>query len=583
MHQTVATLAILGLFVLAPGYLDCASTGNISPSNPVFQDAACPENAKLPKDHPEDFPENPDLCVEVVMPNSEKDMLVLAQVPGTSIYEGYLRNEVDVPVVLIDVPSTNKRVINFNTDKIPSCSSFDVNLSTGNVKCLVASFNDQNTTDSGLIRTIEERISSGEIIPLGSSYPNGINVRVLFIFDDNFKNAFDGEDGKSANEHMEEVISIVKNAFKDPTLKREIGTVVNIIGTKVVKPISSRDRLNSQYFDEDRDDEKHDLVAYITHPGASGYAYLATLCDSRDDALKFSSNKAYGSRQCNYYDPPETIDCTPTNRVVLTAELVAHEIGHNLGMDHDFIQEIYDDERRFEYREYKNEDCRGLMDYIDDGVGWSKCSMMDFSNYIVQYPRCMKENSPINPGPEITTPESGSCTDGQWKCENGQCIRESWLNDNECDCEDGSDEREGVCNPGPEITTPESGLCMNGEWKCENGQCIPESWLNDNECDCDDGSDEREGVCNSDQCQNGEWKCNSGECILESWKCDGYRDCSDDSDEEEGCSDSSLCSDNEWRCDNGECIRAMWYDDNECDCKDGSDEPKMQCDVQTKA
>ena len=63
------------------------------------------------------------------------------------------------------------------------------------------------------------------------------SVRVLFIFDDNFKNAFDGEDGKSADEHMEEVISIVKNAFKDPTLKREIGTVVNIIGTKVVKPL----------------------------------------------------------------------------------------------------------------------------------------------------------------------------------------------------------------------------------------------------------------------------------------------------------------------------------------------------------
>ena len=81
------------------------------PSMPVFQDAACPENAKLPKDRPEDFPENPDLCVEVLMPNSEKDMLVLARVPGTSIYEGYLGNELDVPVVLIDVPSTNKRVV----------------------------------------------------------------------------------------------------------------------------------------------------------------------------------------------------------------------------------------------------------------------------------------------------------------------------------------------------------------------------------------------------------------------------------------------------------------------------------------
>ena len=61
------------------------------------------------------------------------------------------------------------------------------------------------------------------------------SVRVLFVFDNQFKNAFDGEDGKSADEHMEEVIRIIRNAFKDATFKREIGTVVNIIGTKVVK------------------------------------------------------------------------------------------------------------------------------------------------------------------------------------------------------------------------------------------------------------------------------------------------------------------------------------------------------------
>ena len=93
---------------------------------------------------------------------------------------------------------------------------------------------------------------------------------------------------------------------------------------------SSPRSVTSQYFDEDRDDEKHDLVAYITHPGASGFAYLGQACSSSDDSLKFSKNNAYGSRECNNYQPPETIDCTPTNRVVLTAEVMYISSYYNL-------------------------------------------------------------------------------------------------------------------------------------------------------------------------------------------------------------------------------------------------------------
>ena len=88
--------------------------------------------------------------------------------------------------------------------------------------------------------------------------------------------------------------------------------------------------MNSQYFDEDRDDEKHDVVAYVTHPGASGFAYLGQLCLSCHRSLKYSMNNAYGSSQCNYYEPPERIDCTPTNRVVLTAEVMYISLYYSL-------------------------------------------------------------------------------------------------------------------------------------------------------------------------------------------------------------------------------------------------------------
>ena len=58
------------------------------------------------------------------------------------------------------------------------------------------------------------------------------SIRVLFTFDNDFDNNFDGEDGKSADEHMEEVLRHVKYAYEDKTFQKEIGTTVNIIANK---------------------------------------------------------------------------------------------------------------------------------------------------------------------------------------------------------------------------------------------------------------------------------------------------------------------------------------------------------------
>ena len=59
---------------------------------------------------------------------------------------------------------------------------------------------------------------------------NIISIKVVFMYDKKFFKAFHRKGGKSAGTYVKQMMALVRNAFKDKTLKDAIGTTINIKG-----------------------------------------------------------------------------------------------------------------------------------------------------------------------------------------------------------------------------------------------------------------------------------------------------------------------------------------------------------------
>lgn len=121
------------------------------------------------------------------------------------------------------------------------------------------------------------------------------------------------------------------------------------------------------------DPDSPNLYTYFTFKnntyGTTGYAWIGTVCNG--DAWK-----EWRSSVNEYFQDDFT-----------TAEIFAHEIGHNLNMEHDFLGSKPDGLNRTCVTTGEScTDIGSVMDYWqDEFTRWSCCSNADFDAYVQEY------------------------------------------------------------------------------------------------------------------------------------------------------------------------------------------------------
>merc|ERR1712142_433340 len=281
---------------------------------------------------------------------------------------------------------------------------------------------------------------------------NGFKLRLQMIYDPAFA-ALNGNNANTIKVAIDKILVHAKNFFlRSDSLKtrivldvlpyRSIDQTLTATGNNLRTLVNGvRGEFNSV------DADSYSLISYENNAGGTiGIAWLRSTC-STDRAMRTNINEYFRGD-------------------IRTATIIVHEIGHNLGMGHDFIGSPGNMRRSS-----RGEPCTnvgGYMDYLSSPNRWSPCSVEDFTKYYNAVKRstgrfCLADAG--SGGPVTTTtprpttgnpfpgPEPGACRDNFSYCSSFSryCRRYGSLYYFiQMACKD-------TC-----------GFCQNGQYKCQD-------------------------------------------------------------------------------------------------------------------
>jgi len=196
----------------------------------------------------------------------------------------------------------------------------------------------------------------------------GFRMKVQPLIDDSWRNQFGSGAVTKLNAVMEHAKTFFKHSSLGTKYELDVQSVHNYVGD--MKATGSQLGSLATYVNNGNGmplANTYPMMVMRDSSGAAGIAYLGTVCGSR--RLRVNINEYYGD--------------------VSTAEILVHEIGHNLNMRHDFvsISGSYPNHVKTPRTSSSGAACTdvdGYMDYYVNPNKWSPCSVDDITQYYNQ-------------------------------------------------------------------------------------------------------------------------------------------------------------------------------------------------------